>query len=63
MFARERPCRSGLRPTFVATTTEARLPRAANHLPSIASDSPPTLPGANAEYESALSTKLPPAST
>jgi len=25
------------------------------------SDSPPWLPGANAEYESAVSTKLPPA--
>jgi hypothetical protein len=31
----------GLRPTLVARTTSARLPRAANQLPSTVSDSPP----------------------
>src|SRR5689334_18296208 len=33
MLARDRPWRSGLRPTLVASTTSARLPRAAHHLP------------------------------
>src|SRR5947208_1307592 len=39
----------------------SRLPRAAIHSPMIVSDSPPEWPGTQAEYPSAVSTKLPPA--
>ncbi len=46
MLARESPGRCGHEPTFVAITTESRLPRLAIHLPMIVSDSPPELPGA-----------------
>ena len=45
MFAARRPGLLGSEPTFVATTTASRLPRAANHSPMIVSDSPPELPG------------------
>ena len=47
--------------TLVAMTTAARLPRADIHWPSTVSDSPPALPGAQREYTSAVSMKLPPA--
>src|SRR6201991_1628929 len=63
MLARESPCRSGHEPTFVAITMSSRLPRAASHSPMIVSDSPPELPGALHMYESAVSTKFPPAAT
>ena len=46
MFVAESPLRSGHEPTFVATTTASRFPRAAIHSPMIVSDSPPELPGA-----------------
>ena len=38
-----------------------RLPRLRSQLPMIVSDSPPTCPSAHTEYESAVSTKVPPA--
>src|SRR5918998_2538419 len=63
MFFAESPLRSGHDPTFVATTTACRLPRDAIHSPMIVSDSPPELPGARQKYESAVSTKFPPAAT
>jgi hypothetical protein len=49
--------------TFVAMITAGRLRRAAIQIPSAVSDSPPVLPGAHREYTSAVSMKLPPAST
>src|SRR6185312_5505111 len=61
----ERPLRSGpiSDPTFVAITTLSRLPLLFCHLPMIVSDSPPSFPGAQREYESAVSMRLKPAST
>src|SRR6476620_4335588 len=50
-------------PTLVARTTRLRLPLWRNHLPRIASDSPPACPGTQREYTSAVSTKFIPAST
>src|SRR5581483_10441762 len=44
-----------------ATTMRSRLPREQSQRPMIVSDSPPELPGAHAEYESAVSMKFPPA--
>src|SRR5277367_2139782 len=50
-------------PTFVASTTCVRLPLRWNHLPSTDSDSPPTCPGIQAEYTSAVSMKFVPPPT
>ena len=61
IVAGDSPSTPGDLPTFVATTMSSRLPRAAIQLPMIVSDSPPLLPGTQAEYESAVSRKLPPA--
>ncbi|CAM5630775.1 hypothetical protein SRIMM317S_05269 [Streptomyces rimosus subsp. rimosus] len=44
-------------PTLVAMTTWSRLPREASQLPMTVSDSPPLLPGTQAEYTSAVSMK------
>src|SRR5918996_3809967 len=63
MFFADSPLRCGHEPTFVARTTASRLPREDIHSPMIVSDSPPELPGARQKYESAVSTKLPPAAT
>ena len=49
--------------TFVATIRRPRLRRAFIQRPMISSDTPPGLPGAHWLYMSALSRKLPPAST
>jgi len=43
--------------------TARRLPRAFIHVPRTSSDSPPLWPGTQREYTSAVSMKLPPAST
>ncbi|CAM5284921.1 hypothetical protein SALBM311S_10324 [Streptomyces alboniger] len=61
MLAADRPWYSGCWLTLVAMTTSERFPRALTHLPMMVSDSPPELPSTHAEYESAVSTKLPPA--
>ena len=45
-------------PALLRTTL---MPRLAIHRPMMVSDSPPELPGAHAEYASAVSMKLPPA--
>ena len=50
-------------PTLVASTTLSRLPLRLSHLPMIVSDSPPTWPGTQTEYMSAVSMKFMPAST
>ncbi len=63
MLAAARPLRVGSDDTLVASTTSSRRPRAANHSPMIVSDSPPELPGTRHMYESAVSTKFPPAAT
>ena len=67
MWARERPLSFGPAPigpqTLVAIRTASRCFRAASQTPSAVSDSPPLLPGAQREYTSAVSMKLPPAST
>ena len=52
-----------LLPHLVASTMRSRLPLCAIQLPSTVSDSPPTWPGTQLEYMSALSTRLKPAST
>ncbi len=44
-------------------TTWSRLPLRLSHLPMMVSDSPPTWPGAQIEYTSAVSMKLQPASS
>src|SRR6202012_155457 len=62
-FERDMPRNCGCRLTFVAMTTESRLPRARVHSPMIVSDSPPAFPGTQAEYESAGSMWLPPPAT
>src|SRR5260370_39728757 len=49
--------------TLVAKTTSWRLPRPLVPVPSTVSDSPPAWPGTQREYTSAVSMKLPPAST
>lgn len=61
MVVAESPLKWGWAPTLVATTMSARLPREASQRPMTVSDSPPSLPSAQAEYMSAVSTKLPPA--
>src|SRR5262249_18532961 len=67
MCWRERPASFGPEPigphTLVAMTIAGRLRRAAIQAPSTVADSPPLLPGAHREYTSAVSMKLPPAST
>ena len=60
---RDSPRNCGCLLTLVAMITESRLPRAAVHSPMIVSDSPPACPGTHAEYESAVSMKLPPPAT
>ncbi len=42
MFAADSPGREGFLETFVASTIEDRLPRAANQRPRIVSDCPPS---------------------
>src|SRR3546814_15854657 len=51
-----------LPPTLVAMTTRSLTPRDLSQCPIIASDSPPTFPGTQFEYMSAVSIKLYPAS-
>ena len=67
MCWRESPVSFGPGPigpiTLVAMMTARRLPRAFIHLPSTSSDSPPVWPGTQREYTSAVSMKLPAAST
>ena len=60
MLFADRPRNCGCLLTLVAMTTESRFPRAFVHSPMIVSDSPPLCPGTHAEYESAVSMKLPP---
>src|SRR3546814_5167683 len=47
-----------LPPTLVAMTTRSLTPRDLSQCPIIASDSPPTFPGTQFEYMSAVSIKL-----
>ncbi|SCD67731.1 hypothetical protein GA0115246_104502 [Streptomyces sp. SolWspMP-sol7th] len=61
MLSGARPLRSGWSPTFVATTMSSRLPRAASQAAMIRSDCPGSFPGNWYMYESAVSTKFPPA--
>src|SRR6202012_1699821 len=49
--------------TLVAMMTESLFRLAAVHSPMIVSDSPPAFPGTQAEYESAVSMRLPPPAT
>ena len=63
MLAGDKPGRRAHLPTLVAMVTRSRLPLRRSQRPRIRSDSPPSLPGAQYEYESAVSTRSKPAST
>ena len=63
MLLGDSPRNCGCLLTLVAMMTESLFRRAAVHSPMIVSDSPPAFPGTHAEYESAVSMKLPPPAT